>query len=118
MEAGGSRSAVCSVLLLLVDVVVEQLDDQVDVRQDHAPAAVPLAAELVERFSDKTTNARKLVSRSRAMISDKAGDRVKSCRWNWFCSEGGVPPPGGRIESNELLKRHLRSRHVLSVDQV
>ena len=37
-----------SLLLLFVDVVVEELDDEVDVGQDHAAAAVTLATELVE----------------------------------------------------------------------
>jgi hypothetical protein len=31
-----------SVSLVLVDVVVEKLGDEVDVREDHASAAVPL----------------------------------------------------------------------------
>ena len=35
-------------MLLFVDVVVQELDDQVHVGQDHATAAVALAAELVE----------------------------------------------------------------------
>lgn len=38
-----------SFLLLFVDVVVQELDDQVDVGQNHASAAVTLASELVER---------------------------------------------------------------------
>ena len=37
-----------SFLLLLVDVVIQQLYDQVHVRQDHAAAAVALAAKLVQ----------------------------------------------------------------------
>lgn len=37
----------CSVLVL-VDVVVEQLGDEVDVRQDHAPAAVARQTKAVE----------------------------------------------------------------------
>ena len=37
-----------SILLLLVDVVVEKLDDEVNVSKDHASAAVPLATKLVE----------------------------------------------------------------------
>ena len=37
-----------SLLLLLVDVVVQELHDEVDVCQDHAAAAVTLATELVE----------------------------------------------------------------------
>jgi len=37
-----------SLLLILVNVVVEQLDDQVDVGQDHTAAAVPFASQLVE----------------------------------------------------------------------
>jgi len=39
-----------SVLLLLVDVVVQQFDDEVDMRQNHPSAAVALAAKLVESF--------------------------------------------------------------------
>jgi hypothetical protein len=37
-----------SVSLVLVDVVVEKLGDEVDVREDHASAAVPLQAQLVK----------------------------------------------------------------------
>lgn len=36
-------------MLLLVDVVVQEFHNQVDVSQDHASAAVALAAELVQR---------------------------------------------------------------------
>ncbi len=36
-------------VLVLIDVVVEQLGDEVDVRQDHAAAAVPVQTELVQR---------------------------------------------------------------------
>lgn len=39
-----------SFLLFLVNVVVEQFNNQVHVRQDHSAAAVALAAELVERI--------------------------------------------------------------------
>ena len=46
---------VFSVLLLLIDVVVQQLDDQVDVGQDHAPAAVPLATKLVKGLATQKT---------------------------------------------------------------
>ena len=35
-------------MLLLVDVVVQEFDDQVNVSQDHASAAVAFAAELVQ----------------------------------------------------------------------
>ena len=34
-------------------VVVEQLLDEIDMRQKHPPAAVPLEAELVERVATK-----------------------------------------------------------------
>ena len=34
--------------LELVDVVVEQFGDQVDVCEDHSPAAVPIQTKLVE----------------------------------------------------------------------
>ena len=37
-----------SVLLLLVDVVMEEFDDEVDVSQNHASAAVTLATQLIE----------------------------------------------------------------------
>ena len=37
-----------SVSLVLIDVVVEELGDEVDVREDHASAAVPLQAQLVK----------------------------------------------------------------------
>jgi hypothetical protein len=37
-----------SVSLILIDVVVEELGDEVDVGQEHTPAAVPLKAELVQ----------------------------------------------------------------------
>mgnify|MGYP000972645107 CR=1 FL=1 len=40
--------AAFSVLFFLINVVVEQLDDKVDVRQYHSPAAVAFAPELVE----------------------------------------------------------------------
>lgn len=40
-----------SVLFLLVDVVVQQFDDQVDMCQDHASAAVPLATKLVKSLA-------------------------------------------------------------------
>ena len=39
---------VSSILLLFVDVVVQKLDDQVHVSQDHASAAVSLATQLVQ----------------------------------------------------------------------
>lgn len=39
-----------SVLLLLVDVVVQEFNDEVDVRQNHPPAAVAFATKLVEGF--------------------------------------------------------------------
>ena len=39
-----------SILFLLVDVVVQKFDDQVNVSQNHASAAVAFAAELVEGF--------------------------------------------------------------------
>jgi len=46
--------SVCSsVLGLLVDVVVQQLDDEVDVGKDHPSAAVALAAELVKCLAIK-----------------------------------------------------------------
>lgn len=41
-------SWVWSLLLLLVDVIMEKFDNQVDVSQDHAAAAVAFAAKLVE----------------------------------------------------------------------
>ena len=37
-----------SVLLLLVNVVMQKLDNQVDMGQDHASAAVSLATKLVQ----------------------------------------------------------------------
>jgi len=39
-----------SVLLLLIDVIVQQLDDQIHMGQDHSAAAVSLATKLVESF--------------------------------------------------------------------
>ena len=39
-------------MLLLVDVVVQELDDEVDVSQHHASAAVALAANLVKGLAD------------------------------------------------------------------
>lgn len=43
-----AASSPTSFLLLLVNVVVQQLHNEVHVRQNHASAAVALAAELVE----------------------------------------------------------------------
>ena len=40
-----------SVLLLLIDVVVEQLDDEVDMSQDHPTAAVALATNIIQSLS-------------------------------------------------------------------
>lgn len=54
-----------SVLLLFVDVVVEQLDNEVDVCQNHAPAAVPLAAQRVER-----------VRRGHALLVDEVQEAI------------------------------------------
>lgn len=45
----------CSLALLLVDVVVEQLDNEVDVGQNHAAAAVAFAAELIESVGSRNT---------------------------------------------------------------
>ena len=41
----------CSVLLLLVDIVVEQLDDQIDMSQDHPTATVALATDVIQSLS-------------------------------------------------------------------
>lgn len=42
---------VCSLSFFLVDVVMEQLDDEINVGQNHAAATVAFAAELIERVS-------------------------------------------------------------------
>jgi len=42
-----------SVLLLLVNVVVQQLDNQVDMGKDHTPTAVSLATKLVKGLPEK-----------------------------------------------------------------
>ena len=41
-------STTFSVLLLLVDIVMQQFHDQVHMGEDHAATAVPLAAQLIK----------------------------------------------------------------------
>ena len=40
-----------SILLLLIDIVVEEFDNEIDVGQDHPPATIALATNIIQSLS-------------------------------------------------------------------
>jgi hypothetical protein len=63
----------CAVLCAGCTVIVEQFDDEVDVRQEHTPAAVPLQLQRGHRVTEHTTSQHSSANTTERRLNQRAG---------------------------------------------